>query len=54
MAKQITIYESFDGERFDSLEEAESHEECLKQAAIRSLCNHYYEEWDDYIESTSI
>ena len=49
MVKEITIYESFDGTRFDSLNEAENYEERLKNQAIRSLCNHDYDEWEDYM-----
>ena len=53
MVKEITIYESFDGTRFDSLNDAENYEECLKNQAIRSLCNHDYEAWEDYMFTRS-
>ena len=53
MVKEITIYESFDGTRFDSLNEAENYEECLKNQAIRALCNHDYEAWEDYMFTLS-
>ena len=49
MAKEITIYEAFDGTRFDSLNEAHNYEESLKNQAIRALCNHDYDGWEDYI-----
>ena len=49
MAKEITIYESFDGTRFDSLNDANNYEERLKNQAIRSLCNHDYDRWEDYM-----
>ena len=44
MVKEITIYETFDGSRFDSLHEANNYEDRLKNQAIRSLCNHDYDE----------
>ena len=47
MVKEITIYETFDGSRFDSLHEANNYEDRLKNQAIRSLCNHDYDEWED-------
>ena len=49
MVKEITIYESFDGTRFDSLNEANNYEDRLKNQAIRALCNHDYDGWEDYI-----
>ena len=49
MIKEITIYEASDGSRFDSLNEATHYEERLKNAAIQALCDHKYEEWEDYI-----
>ena len=53
MVKEITIYESFDGTRFDSLNDAENYEEGLKNQAIRSLCNHDYYELQDYMFTLS-
>ena len=53
MVKEITIYESFDGSRFDSLNDANNYEERLKNQAIRSLCNHDYDEWEDYMFTQS-
>ena len=53
LVKKITIYESFDGSRFDSLNDANNYEERLKNQAIRSLCNHEYDEWEDYIFNQS-
>ena len=53
MVQEITIYEAFDGSRFDSLHEANSYEDRLKNQAIRSLCNHDYDEWEDYMFSLS-
>ena len=53
VVKEITIYESFDGTRFDSLNEAENYEECLKNQAKRALCNHDYEAWEDYMFTRS-
>ena len=53
MVKEITIYETFDGARFDSLHEANNYEEHLKNQAIRALCNHDYEGWEDYMFITS-
>ena len=53
MVKEITIYESFDGTRFDSLTEANNYEERLKNQAIRALCNHDYDEWEDYMFTQS-
>ena len=49
MVKEITIYESFDGTRFDSLNDANNYEERLKNQAIRALCNHDYDRWEDYM-----
>ena len=49
MVKEITIYETFDGSRFDSLHEANNYEERLKNQAIRALCYHDYEGWEDYM-----
>ena len=43
----------FDGTRFDSLQEANNYEERLKNQAIRSLCNHDYEGWEDYMFTRS-
>ena len=53
VVKEITIYESFDGTRFDSLKDAENYEEGLKNQAIRSLCNHDYDAWEDYMFTRS-
>ena len=53
MVKEITIYESFDGTRFDSLNDAKNYEERLKNKAISSLCNHDYDEWEDYMFTRS-
>ena len=53
MAKEITIYESFDGTRFDSLNDANNYEERLRNQAISSLCNHDYDGWEDYMFSRS-
>ena len=50
---EITIYETFDGSRFDSLHEANNYEERLKNQAIRSLCNYDYDEWEDYMFNLS-
>ncbi len=47
--KEITIYESFDGSRFNSLNDANNHEERLKNEAITALCNHDYDGWEDYM-----
>ena len=49
MIKKVTVYEAFDGSRFDLLNEANNYEEQMKNAAIKALCNHQYEEWEDYI-----
>ena len=49
MIKEITIYEACDGSRFDSLDEANHYETHLKNEAIRALCDHKHEEWEDYI-----
>ena len=49
MIKKLTVYESFDGKRFDSRNDANNHEERLKVDAIRALCDHNYDEWDDYM-----
>ena len=43
MVKEITIYEAFDGSRFDSLHEANNYEDRLRNQTIRSLCNHDYD-----------
>ena len=53
MVKEITIYEAFDGTRFDFQDEASNYEERLKNQAIRSLCNHDYEAWEDYMFTRS-
>ena len=53
MVKEITIYESLDGSRFDSLNDAKNYEESLKNQAIRSLCNHDYDRWEDYMFTKS-
>ena len=53
VVKKITIYEAFDGSRFDSLHEANNYEDRLKNQAIRSLCNHDYDEWEDYMFTLS-
>ena len=53
MAKKLTVYECFDGERFDSLEDAENYEKGLQNEAIRALCNHDYDKWEDYIFTRS-
>ena len=53
MVKEITIYESFDGSRFDWLNDAHSYEERLKNQAISSLCNHDYDGWEDYMFTRS-
>ena len=53
VVKEITIYETFDGSRFDSLQEANDYEDRLKNQAIRSLCNHDYDEWEDYMFTRS-
>ena len=53
MVQEITIYEAFDGSRFDSLQEAHDYEDRLKNQAIRSLCNHDYDEWEDYMFTLS-
>ena len=53
MVQEITIYEAFDGSMFDSLHEANSYEDRLKNQAIRSLCNHHYDEWEDYLFTLS-
>ena len=41
------------GSRFDSLHEANNYEDRLKNQAIRSLCNHDYDEWEDYMFTLS-
>ena len=51
MIEKITVYETSDGSRFNLLNEAEDYEKRLKNAAIRSLCNHQYDEWEDYLLS---
>ncbi len=53
VVKKITIYEAFDGSRFDSLQEANNYEDRLKNQAIRFLCNHDYDEWEDYMFTIS-
>ena len=53
VVKEITIYEAFDGTRFDSLQEANNYEERLKNQAIRALCNHDYDGWEDYMFTRS-
>ena len=53
VVKEITIYEAFDGSRFDSLHEANNYEDRLKNQAIRLLCNHDYDEWEDYMFTLS-
>ena len=53
VVKKITIYEAFDGSRFDSLHEANNYEDRLKNQAIRLLCNHDYDEWEDYMFTLS-
>ena len=53
MIKELTVYEAFDGTRFDSLNEANNYEERLKNEAIKALCNHDYENWEDYIFTRS-
>ena len=53
MIKEITIYEAFDGSRFDSLHEANNYEDRLRNKAIRSLCNHDYDGWEDYMFTKS-
>ena len=53
VVKVITFYESFDGTRFESLHEAITHEESLKNQAIRALCNHDYDGWEDYMFTRS-
>ena len=53
MVKEITIYESFDGSRFDSLDDASNYEERLKNQAISSLCNHHYDGLEDYMFTLS-
>jgi len=53
VVKEITIYETFDGSRFDSLHEANNYEERLKNQAIRALCDHDYDGWEDYMFTQS-
>ena len=53
MIKEVTVYEAFDGARFDSFNEANNYEERLKDEAIKALCNHDYENWEDYIFTRS-
>ena len=53
VVKEITIYEAFDCSRFESLHEANNYEDRLKNQAIRSLCNHDYDEWEDYMFTLS-
>ena len=45
MIKEITIYEAFDGSRFDSLHEANNYEDRLR--------NHDYDGWEDYMFTRS-
>ena len=52
-SKKITIYESFDGTRFDSRHEANNYEERIKNQAVRSLCDHAYDVWEDYMFTRS-
>ena len=52
VVKEIIIYETFDGSRFDSLHEATNYEDRLKNQAIWSLCNHDHDEWEDYMLTT--
>ncbi len=49
VVKEITVCETFDGSRFDSLHKANNYEDRLKNQAIRALCNHDYDEWEDYM-----
>ena len=49
LIEKKTVYETSDGSRFDLLHEAEDYEKRMKNAAIRSLCNHQYDEWEDYM-----
>ena len=53
MVKELTIYEAFDGSRFDSLHEASNYELSLRNQAITALCNHDYDGWEDYIFTKS-
>ena len=53
VVQEITIYEAFDRSRFDSLHEANNYEDSLKNQAIRSLCNHDYDAWEDYMFTRS-
>tara|TARA_B100001250_G_scaffold270085_1_gene233084 strand:+ start:61 stop:234 length:174 start_codon:yes stop_codon:yes gene_type:complete len=53
VVKEVTVYEAFDGSRFDSLHEASNYEVRLTNQAISSLCNHDYDEWEDYIFAKS-
>ena len=53
MVKEITIYEAFNGKRFDSLNDAINEEERLKNQTIRSLCDHDYDGWEDYMFTKS-
>ena len=53
MVKAITIYEAFDGTRFDLIHEANNYEERLKNQAIRALCDHDYDGWEDYMFTRS-
>ena len=53
VVQEITIYEAFDGSRFDSLQEAHNYEDRLKNQAIRALCNHDYDGWEDYMFTKS-
>ena len=53
MVKEITIYEAFDGTEFDSFHEASNYEERLKNQAIRALCDHDHDGWEDYMFARS-
>ncbi len=53
MIKKLTVYEAFDGTRFDSFDEANNYEDRLKDEAIKALCNHDYENWEDYMFTRS-
>ena len=54
LIKKIAIYETCDGSRFDQLYEAEDYENRLKNKAINSLCNHQYDEWEDYMFNQNV
>ena len=53
MVKEIAIYEAFDGSRCDSLHEDNNYEERIKNQAIRALCHHDYDGWEDYMFTKS-